>query len=135
MRRNPQFDKHHVHPRSRGGPNGWNTVSVRFNLHHGFNKIFNVHPTVYEAITIIKHCWTDENGKFKYWLFSKKQLEEWLKLFRTLDTSRAIEILKSELAHKPEDREKYERWLRDRKEKFRESALKLERKYRKGGDQ
>lgn len=128
----PEYDEHHVHPKSRGGSNDWNKVRVNYNLHHGFNKIF-MHSTVYETIVIIKQCWTDENGNLKYWLLSKEQAEEWVKLFKTLETEKVIEILMSKLAHHPENFQKYERWLENRKENYKKSILEILRKCKKNG--
>lgn len=130
QKHHPQSDKNHVHPKSRGGPNSyWNKRPVNYDLHHGFNEIFK-HNSVYEGVEIIRHIWTDEYGNLKYEFFSKKQIEEWFKIFGTLNTSKAIDRLLKELAHKPEHKQKYENWLIEQKEKLKDFVQALERQYK-----
>ena len=125
----PLFDEHHVHPKYREGKNGFNKRIVDYKFHQNFNKLFKGF-TVYEAVVVIKQCWTDERGQLKYEVLSEHLVDVWLEMFQTLDTQKAADLLIENMAHKHQNYIEYQKWLFDvKKQELRPKVLAMLKKY------
>lgn len=111
-------NKHHIIPTSRGGPkNGWNKRSVNKEKHSNLHTLFaNLLPD--EMILIIEQSWAGENGALKEEILSHDQIKAWYRLFGTNQTSRAVNIIRSEWNLSQEEKEEWEKWKSRRKGKI-----------------